>query len=107
MTAFSLVLVCLGMLVLGLGSLGVLRLPDLYSRVHAAGMSDTLGISLLCLGLALHHGWSIDSVKLALIPVFLWLANPVATHAVVHAAWHRGLKPWTLESKPGHEESQL
>jgi multicomponent Na+:H+ antiporter subunit G len=87
------ILVWAGVFFLAVSSLGVLRLPDLFTRVHAAGKADTLGVGLVMVGLALHHGLQLDSFKMLLIPVFVALANPVATHALVRAAWRTGHTP--------------
>jgi len=76
------------------GSIGLLRLPDFFSRTHATGKSDTLGIMLVIFGLAIYEGFNINSLKLMLAVVFVALANPVGTHALVRAAFKQGLKPW-------------
>lgn len=75
------------------GAVGVLRLPDFYTRMHAAGMTDTLGAEMIILGLIVQAGLSQTSLKLALIAFLLFLTSPTATHAVVGAAHHAGLKP--------------
>jgi multicomponent Na+:H+ antiporter subunit G len=88
------ILILGGVFFLSVGSLGVVRLPDFYSRSHALGKSDTLGLLLALVGLAVHHGFQIVSLKLLLVAVFVALANPVATHALTRAAFRRGLTPW-------------
>ncbi len=75
------------------GTLGVLRLPDFYTRLHAAGMTDTLGAELILLALIVQAGFSQMSLKLLLVAFFLLITSPTATHAVAHAAYHAGLKP--------------
>jgi multicomponent Na+:H+ antiporter subunit G len=75
------------------GAVGVLRLPDFYTRMHAAGMTDTLGAEMILLGLMVQAGFSQTSLKLALIAFLLFLTSPTATHAVVGAAHHAKLKP--------------
>ena len=75
------------------GAIGVMRLPDFYTRMHAAGVTDTLGAELIMLGLILQAGWSALSLKLALIGLFIFLTSPTATHAVANAAYRAGLKP--------------
>lgn len=75
------------------GTLGVLRLPDFYTRMHAAGITDTLGAELILLGLVLQSGFTQTSAKLGLVAFFLLLTSPTATHAVANAAHHAGLKP--------------
>ncbi len=73
--------------------LGVLRLPDVFSRMHAAGMKDTLGLALTMVGLILQAGFTLVSAKLVLIWAFLWFASPVAGHATARAALLGGVKP--------------
>lgn len=75
------------------GTLGVLRLPDFYTRLHAAGMTDTLGAELILLALIVQAGFSQMSLKLLLVAFFLLVTSPTATHAVAHAAYSAGLKP--------------
>jgi len=76
-----------------IGSLGVLRLPDFYARIHAAGITDTLATILLLGGMMLSSGFTQTTAKLALVGVFLFLTSPTATHAVVNAAHKAGIKP--------------
>jgi len=75
------------------GGTGIHRFPDFYSRLHAAGITDTLCAMLILLGLGLQAGWSIAAFKLALIFVFLFFTGPTASHALANAAQHSGLKP--------------
>ncbi len=69
-----------------IGSVGLLRMPDFYTRLHAAGITDTLGAGLILLGLILQAGWTLVSAKLLLIVIFLWFTGPIATHALSRAA---------------------
>jgi multicomponent Na+:H+ antiporter subunit G len=83
------------------GAIGILRFPDFYSRLHPAGKLDTLGLFLSLTALALynlHHfslGAVLTSLKIILIVVFVFLASPTATHAIVDAGIRAGLAPWT------------
>ncbi|NVL89938.1 MAG: monovalent cation/H(+) antiporter subunit G [Desulfobacterales bacterium] len=83
------------------GAVGILRFPDFYSRLHPAGKLDTLGLLLSLISLALfnlHHfslGALLTSLKILLIVVFVFLASPTATHAIVDAGVRAGLAPWT------------
>ena len=79
------------------GGIGLIRLPDFYTRVHATGITDTLGAMLIMIGLMLQAGWGLITVKLALVLVFLMLTSPTSGHALSKAAWLRGLKPWTKD----------
>jgi len=74
--------------------IGVWRMPDLFTRMHPAGITDSTGAGFLLLGLLLQSGDWMVSVKLALIFIFLLFTSPVATHALAHAALLDGLKPW-------------
>ncbi|MDG4582816.1 MAG: monovalent cation/H(+) antiporter subunit G [Candidatus Competibacter sp.] len=75
-----------GVLFVIVGGAGMLRMPDFYTRLHAASITDTLGAGLILLGLMLQGGWTLVSAKLLLILLFLWLTSPTATHALVRAA---------------------
>lgn len=76
------------------GAFGVLRFPDFYTRMHAAGVTDTLGSGLVLAGLALQTGGDILVLaKLGFIFLFVLFANPTATHALAMAALRGGLKP--------------
>jgi multicomponent Na+:H+ antiporter subunit G len=85
------------MLVAGIG---VLRMPDVYTRIHAAGIKDTLGAALTLIGLMLQAGLTLVAVKLVLIWAFLWFTSPVASHSVARAALLGGVRP-ILHSKDG------
>ena len=75
-------------------AVGVVRFPDVYSRGHALGTADSLGALFLMLGVGLYHGPTLASLKLVFVVLFLYIANPAATHAVMRAALRRGVKPW-------------
>lgn len=96
----STVLLGLGGLVMLAGAVGVLRFPDFYTRLHAAGKADTLGQGLILLGLAIPAGLGIVSFKLALIILFIFVLNPTATHALARGAWIIGLEPWGRKPAP-------
>lgn len=76
------------------GALGVLRMPDFYTRMHAAGMTDTLGAEFVLFGLMLQTGFSQSTLKLLLVALFLFLTSPTASHAIANAAHKSGLKPF-------------
>ncbi len=75
------------------GAIGLVRFPDFFSRIHAAGVTDTGGAELIIIGMLLQAPDWIVAAKLIFIGVFLFLTSPVATHAVAHAAWMTGFKP--------------
>lgn len=76
------------------GSIGIYRFPDFYTRAHASGKADTLGIMMFVSGLAVYQGVSLDAAKLLLIIVFIAITSPVASHQLARRALHFGLKPW-------------
>ena len=80
-------------------TLGLLRLPDFYARLHATGKGDTLAVLLSLIGLAIYNGFSLTSVKIIFIAVFMFLAQPTATHAISRAAYRCGVQPWVYESE--------
>lgn len=81
-----------------IGSIGILRLPDFFSRTHAISKSDTLGIIFVVLGLIIYEGFTQSSMKLILVILFVALANPIGTHALARAALKKGLKPIITDS---------
>ena len=76
-----------------IGAAGLIRMPDFFTRQHAAGITDTAGAGLLVVGLAVQAGFSLVTFKLALILLFLFFTSPTATHALAQAALSSGLKP--------------
>ena len=89
-----------GVFFLMVGRIGLIRLPDFYSRSHATAKSDTLGIMLVIFGLILYEGLTLNSAKLLIILTFVALTNPTATHALARAAFQFGLKPRFTGKKP-------
>ncbi|MAK64014.1 MAG: cation:proton antiporter [Maricaulis sp.] len=84
------------------GAIGVNRLPDFYTRMHAAGVTDTLGAELIVLGLLLQSPDWQTFAKLALVGLLLFLTSPTATHAIANAAHRAGDKPVLSRFKPAH-----
>jgi len=82
------------------GAIGVLRMPDVYTRSHAAGITDTLGALLILVGLMFQAGFTLVTVKLIMILVFLMFTSPTASHALNHTAWTSGLKPILDDDAP-------
>ena len=88
------VLIALGLAFMVITALGMIRLPDFYARVHAVSKSETLGIALVLLGLILHEGATLVSLKIGLILVFVAVANPVGAHLLTRAALRTGQLSW-------------
>ena len=89
----SWVLILAGSVFVIIGGVGLLRLPDFYTRIHAAGITDTLGTWLILLGLMLHEGFTLGAAKLAMLFFFLLITSPLSSHALAKAAFLRGLDP--------------
>ncbi|WP_313952535.1 monovalent cation/H(+) antiporter subunit G [Accumulibacter sp.] len=81
-----------------IGALGLLRMPDFYTRMHAGSVTDTLGAGLVLLGLMLQAGLTLVTVKLVMIGLLLFFSSPAAGHALAKAAISRGLKPLLADS---------
>jgi len=85
------------------GAIGLLRMPDFFTRMHAASVTDTLGVGLLLLGLMLQAGLTLIAVKLLFLGLLIFFASPTATHALAKAAFARGEAPLLA---PGDESSK-
>lgn len=75
------------------GGLGLIRLPEFFSRMHGGGITDTMGAGLIIAGLVLQAGFSLAAVKLLVILFFLLVTSPSACHALARSALTHGLKP--------------
>jgi len=79
------------------GALGVLRLPDLYTRAHAASKADTLGAGFGIAAVAVSFGTSTAAFKAVLLILFVYVTSPTAAHAISRAAYDQGVEPWEKE----------
>jgi multicomponent Na+:H+ antiporter subunit G len=75
------------------GSIGLIRMPDFFTRMHAASVTDTLGAGLMLLGLILQAGLTLVAAKLAILALLILFTTPTATHALARAAFVRGVRP--------------
>lgn len=98
---FAVLLLAAGLFFILAAVIGILRLPDFFTRLHAMGKCDTAGLSLSLLGLALLAGDPAVTVKLVLVLVLVALANPTATHALARAASRAGVKVWRPDEPAG------
>ena len=111
--ALTITLMAAGLFFFFATTIGVLRFPDFYSRMHAAGKGDTLSSLLILLGLAiynLHHltaGNVLVSIKIIIILVFIFLASPTATHAIIDAGYESELKPWVKKDNGEETDDDL
>ncbi|MFV1986045.1 MAG: monovalent cation/H(+) antiporter subunit G [Gemmatimonadota bacterium] len=94
-------LVLVGTLFVVIGGVGVMRLPDFFTRIHGAGITDTMGAGLVLIGLMLYAGPSLVTVKLMMILLLLWITGPTATHALAKAALASGLDPELADDPAG------
>ena len=91
--ALSWILLTLGGLAVLVGGIGALRMPDLYTRMHAASVTDSLGAILVLTGIMLQAGLTLATIKLAAILLFLLLTSPTSSNALASAALIAGTKP--------------
>jgi multicomponent Na+:H+ antiporter subunit G len=85
-------------------AIGMMRLPDFYSRIHASGNSETLGCMLSFIGLMIYEGATLTTVKMALVFLIVFLANPIGSHILSKAAYKSGHKVWTLQDLKKEED---
>ena len=82
-----------GSLSIIIGACGLIKLPDVFSRIHAAGMIDTGGTAFFLLGMILQAGWSLITYKLILIGIFIFFTSPVTSHVTANLARQKNLMP--------------
>ncbi|HAI21153.1 MAG TPA: cation:proton antiporter [Clostridiales bacterium UBA8153] len=75
------------------GAIGLLRLPDVFTRIHATTKCDTLGAGLILAALMIHDGWSVPSLKVFMVLAFLWATNPAGSHLLARAVYRSGEAP--------------
>ena len=97
LTYVALGLVGLGLFFTLVAAIGLIRMPDVYTRAHATSKTDTLGTVLTLAGLALVFQGAVPRVKLLLLAVFMLITSPTATHAITRAALDQGIEPWTTD----------
>ena len=83
---FAVAFLAVGFLFMAVSAIGVLRLPDFFSRLHASSIGETLGIALACIGFIIYEGIDLVSIKILMIVAALFLVNPVGTHLIGKAA---------------------
>jgi multicomponent Na+:H+ antiporter subunit G len=100
--ALSWVAILIGLFFMVVGTVGILRLPGIFSRLHAAGMTDTMGAGFMILGMCIQAGFGLVLVRLVVIYAFLTFTSPISTHALARAALHGGVTPYLV---PDEDES--
>ncbi|WP_447970231.1 monovalent cation/H(+) antiporter subunit G [Nitrospira sp. M1] len=98
MDVLAIIFILAGLFFLIVAAIGVIRLPDVFTRSHAVSITDSLGAFLMLVGIAVHEGFSLNVLKILAVLILLYLQNPVIAHATIRAALRAGLKPWQRES---------
>ena len=98
MTIAAIVLIVIGLFFLVVGSIGMLRLPNVFARAHALSLTDSLGAVFVLAGLAVYQGFNMNFLKIMVVLVLVYLLNPVIAHATIRAAHRAGLR--SSESDP-------
>jgi multicomponent Na+:H+ antiporter subunit G len=86
-------LIVIGLYFLVVGSIGMLRLPDVFSRAHALSLTDSLGALFVLVGLAVYEGFNTSFLRIIVVLALVYLLNPVIAHATIRAAYRSGLRP--------------
>ena len=94
---FSVLFIFGGFFFFTTATIGLIRFPDFFTRLHATGKGDTLAVLLSLIGISIHEGLTVTSFKILIIAVFIFLAQPTATHAISKAGLRCGQKPWEKE----------
>ena len=81
------------------GTLGLVRMPEIFTRMHAASVTDTLGVGFLIVGMSLQAGFGLVALKLVFLLVLFIFTGPVVTHALAQACLHEGIKPQLSEDR--------
>lgn len=99
-------LMLLGSFFTVVGALGLVRMPEVFTRMHAASVTDTLGVGLLILGMCLQAGFGLVTLKLVFLLALFLFTGPVVTHALAQACLHEGIKPLLAEDRRGTARPQ-
>ena len=91
------IFIFLGLIFIFFGTLGIIRFPDIYTRLQTSSKCDAAGAVAIMVGLIIKEGLNAVSLRILIILLFLLLTNPVATHAIARSAAIRGIKPWRKE----------
>ncbi|MDE0126042.1 MAG: monovalent cation/H(+) antiporter subunit G [Bryobacterales bacterium] len=93
MSVLAAALITLGLFFLVVAAVGMVRLPDVFTRSHAVALTDALGAFFLLTGLAVYHGFSTNTLRILVVLGLLYIVNPVISHATVRAALRSGERP--------------
>lgn len=92
MTWLAIVLIVIGLLFLIVGSIGILRLPDLFTRAHALSLTDSIGAVFVLAGLAVYEGFTVNFLRIIVVLLLIYLMNPAISHATLRAAYRSGMR---------------
>jgi multicomponent Na+:H+ antiporter subunit G len=98
MSLIGIAFMVIGLFFLLVAAVGMIRLPDAFTRSHAVGLTDSVGALFLLTGLAFYQGFNANMVRILVVLALLYLLNPVITHASIRAALRSGMKPWSKEN---------
>jgi multicomponent Na+:H+ antiporter subunit G len=93
------ILIAAGCFFILVGALGLVRMPDIYTRAHSASIIDTVGAGFLLMGLMLQAGWSLVTLKLLFVLAISFFTLPVIAHALARAALHENIAPNLTEDR--------
>ena len=97
MTILATVLLIAGLFFLAVSAIGLLRLPDVYSRMHASSMSESMGAILILLGIGVYEGFTPATIKILVIVLFYAVASPTGAHALFRSALRSGIPMWSSD----------
>ena len=89
---FTVIFLVAGLFFMAVSTVGVIRFPDFFSRLHAIGLGQPLGIGFCCIGLFIYQGFNITGIKILLVMVVSMMAGPIGTHIIDRVAFREGLK---------------
>ncbi len=92
-------LILLGSFFTVVGAVGLVRMPEVFTRMHAASVTDTLGVGFLILGMVLQAGFTLTALKLAFLLALFFFTGPAVTHAIAQASLHEDVKPLLTEDR--------
>jgi multicomponent Na+:H+ antiporter subunit G len=99
--SLSWIAILAGLFFMLVGAVGILRMPDVFTRLHAAGMTDTMGAGFLILGMCLQAGIGLVLLRLIFVYAFLIFTSPISTHALARAALAGGVEPYRVAPEDG------
>ena len=99
-------LILLGSFFTIVGTFGLVRMPEIFTRMHAASVTDTLGVGFLIFGMGLQAGFSLVTLKLGFLLALFFFTGPVVTHALAQACLHEGITPLLAEDRRGMARAQ-